>query len=291
MSIEKVWINGNMVPYEKACIPVFDRGFLYGDSVFETMRSYAGVIFRLDEHLERLLRSLKSLGINAPYSKKQMAGEACRCLKMNRLKGASIRLSVTRGRTEPGIDCDGPCRANTVMIARRFEGYPEWMSRSGIKCRISDIRQNEYSPVSGMKTGNFLNYVLARSDAKKNGADEAILLNTKGYVTEAAVSNIFIVRKETLLTPSVGSGIIPGITRAVIISIAKRLKIKTEERSVHPKELTSADELFLTNSLAEVIPVVKIDSRVIGKGKPGDITKLLRISYQKQVISETLKQL
>lgn len=284
----KVWINNRIVARSNARISVYDRGFMYGDGAFETMRSYSGVVFRMEDHLARLWRSLKLLDIRSPYSKRRLAGGIYKCLEANGLKGAYVRIEVTRGQGSGGISCESLSKPNTVIVARRFEGYPEDAIRRGISCSIVDIRQNESSPVSGIKSANFLNYVLARISARSNAADEAILLNTKGYVAEAATSNIFMMKKGTLVTPPIGSGIIPGITRKVIIEIAKRLRMKIREDSIRPQGLLNAEEVFLTNSLAEVIPVVKIGRKVIGTGKPGDVTKLLRISYQKQVIREVL---
>ncbi len=288
----KVWINGKLIDADKAKISVFDRGFLYGDGVFETMRSYAGVVFKLDRHLNRLFASLRVIKIDPPCGKTYFKEAVCKLLRTNGLKSAYIRLAVTRGEGGFGIGyprSKDDFSPNIVIVAREFRGYPEWMHKRGISAKVVRARQNEYSPLSGIKSMNYLNYILARFHAKENGCDEAILTNTKGYVTEGATSNIFLVKDDGLITPSLDSGILPGITREVIIEIARRLRLKVSERKVLPSELPKTDEIFLTNSLAEVLPVIKIGPKRVGRGVPGDITKLLRISYQKQVIREVLR--
>jgi branched-chain amino acid aminotransferase len=311
--MQKIWINGKFADPGKAKISVFDRGFMYGDGAFETMRGYAGVVFKLDEHLDRLLRSLKIMKIRPPYSKRCLKVAIYETLKANRhcegtkcpkqsLKGiasspsaprndrllsAYIKVIVTRGEGRFGISHKDIFSPNVVITAKDFEGYPGWMFNAGLSACITGV-QNEESIISGIKTLNYLPYILARADAKDMGFDEAILTNTKGCITEGATSNIFIVKDNRLITPSLASGILPGITRGVIIEIAKRLKISVKEKLVSRRELLGADEIFLTNSLAEVLPVTKVDSKRVGSGLVGDITKLLWISYQKAVIRDVL---
>ncbi len=311
--MQKIWINGKFVDPDKAKVSVFDRGFMYGDGAFETMRGYAGRVFRLDRHLDRLLRSLKIMKIRPPYSKRCLKVAIYETLKANRhcegtkcpkqsLKGiasspsaprndrllsAYIKVIVTRGEGRFGISHKDIFSPNVVITAKNFEGYPGWMFEIGLSAALTGV-QNEESVISGIKTLNYLPYILARYDAKAKGFDEAILANTKGYITEGATSNIFMVKNKALITPSLPSGILPGITRGVIIEIAKRLKISVKEKLLTRREFLGADEIFLTNSLAEVLPVTKVDSKPIGTGLVGDITKLLRISYQKAVIRETL---
>ncbi|MDP3730590.1 MAG: branched-chain-amino-acid transaminase [Candidatus Omnitrophota bacterium] len=286
--MEKIYINGKLAGADKAKISIFDRSFLYGDAAFETMRGYAGVVFRLDEHLARLIDSLKILKVKHAYTKYYLKKAVYKVLNTNKLKSAYLRLVVTRGEGRFGIGYKDTFKPNLIIVARNFEGYPGWMSSKGINAKIIGIT-NEYSILSKMKTANYLNYILARFDAQSAGSDEAILTNTKGYITEGATSNIFIVKNNALITPSLKSGILPGITRGVIIEIAKRLKMVVKEKLVTRHELHNADELFLTNSLAEVLPAVKVDSKRIGTGTVGPITKLLRTSYQKEVIREVLK--
>ncbi|MFA6141858.1 MAG: aminotransferase class IV [Candidatus Omnitrophota bacterium] len=279
MKTQKVWINSRLVDARDAKVSVFDRGLLYGDGIFETMRSYAGVVFKIDKHLDRLFNSMKFLRINPPYSKAEFENGIYRMLKSNNLKNAYIRLTVTRGEN----------KSNAVIIARDFEGYPGSIYKYGITAKIADTRQNEYSPIVNIKTLNFLNYIMSKEEAKRDGFDDAILINTKGYVAEAATSNVFIVKKDSLITPAISCGILPGITRAVVIEIAKRLKMKTIEKCCTVSELLNSNEVLLTNSCAEVVPVVKVGSKCIGSGKPGELTKLLHISYQKEVIRAVIR--
>lgn len=299
--MQKIWINGKFVDPDKAKVSVFDRGFMYGDGVFETMRGYAGRVFKLDRHLERLFRSLDALKIKHKYSKKYLQDAIYKTLKTNRLSSAYIKLAVTRGEGRPacqrsynvqagrfGISYKDIFSPNVVITAKDFEGYPGWMFDIGLSANITGV-QNEKSVTSRIKTLNYLPYILARDDARDMGYDEAILTNTKGCITEGATSNVFIVKNTVLITPSEASGILPGITRGVIIEIAKGLKINVKEKLLKRRELLGADELFLTNSLAEILPVTKVDSKRIGSGLVGDITKLLRISYQKAVIREVLQ--
>lgn len=289
MKKNKVWINGHFVDTKDAKVSVFDRGFLYGDGVFETMRSYAGIIFKLDEHLDRLFRSLVVIKIKAPYSKSYFKNAVYAALKTNKITSGYIRIAVTRGEGRFGIGYKDDFKPNVIIAAKEFEGYPEWMHKRGLRAEAAGFKQNEYSELARIKSMNYLNYILARFYAKENGYDEAILENTAGYITEAATSNIFFVKKNAVTTPSLDSGILPGITRDVVIGIIKKLRLKLNEKKVSYRELMNADEVFLTNSLAEILPVVKIGSKKIGIGKPGEITKLIHISYQKEVIKEVIR--
>lgn len=288
MTKEKICINGKLSNPNNAKVSIFDRSFLYGDAVFETMRAYAGVVFKLDRHLDRLIDSLKILKIKHKYAKAQLTEQIYRTIGANKLKSAYVRLVVTRGAGRFGIGYKDEFKPSLIIVAKKFEGYPAWMFSEGIGAKVTGV-QNEYSALSRIKTANYLNFILARFNAQAAGYDEAILTNTKGYITEAATSNIFLVRSNSLITPSIESGVLPGITREVVIGIAKKLKLSLGQRSVTQRELSCADEIFLTNSMAEILPVTKINSRKVALGKIGPITKLLHISYQKQVIREVLR--
>lgn len=284
---EKVFINGKFIDIREAKISIFDRSFLYGDAVFETMRAYAGIIFRLDEHLLRFISSLRALRIKHPYTKDYLKKAIYKVLDANRLKSAYVRLVITRGEGRFGIGYKDSFKPNLIVVAKDFEGYPDWVFSKGISAKVIGIA-NEYSILSKIKSANYLNFILARFNAQDMGFDEAMLTNTKGQITEGATSNIFLIKSESLITPSLKSGVLPGITRGVIIDIARRLKLPVKERSVSRRELLQANEVFLTNSLAEVLPVIRIDSKRISTGSIGQITKLLHVSYQKQVIKEVL---
>jgi len=284
----KVWINKKLVDVNKAKVSVLDRGFLYGDGLFETMRSYAGTVFKIDEHLDRLFAASKIIKIKIPYERKYLKYAIYRSLEANKLKSAYVRLTVTRGERGLGANSGHPMVPNIVIYASEFNGYEDWKYKRGIRVKVATTRQNEYSPLSRIKSLNFLNYILARSSTQREGYDDAILMNTEGYITEGATSNIFLVKRGVITTPSLSSGIIPGIARGVILQIAKRLRLKTRERFVRHRDLLNAEEVFLTNSMAEVLPVTKIGFEKVGDDKPGPVTKLLHISYQKEVIKEVL---
>ena len=284
----KIWINKKFIDIDDAKISIFDRGYLYGDGIFETMRSYAGVVFRIDEHLDRLFNGLKVMKIMPSYNKRYLKNIIYKSLKINGFKSAYIRLTITRGEGRFSLSYSDNFIPNVVIVTKEFGEYPDWMYFRGISAKVVEIRQNELSPVSAIKSTNYLNHILARLDAKDEGCDEAILMNTKGYIAEGAASNIFLVKRNNLTTPSLESGILPGITRKLIIEIAGILKLKVKERRIYYRELLNADEVFFTNSLIEILPVRKIDSETIGDGEVGDITRLLHISYQKQVIREVL---
>jgi branched-chain amino acid aminotransferase len=262
---------------------------MYGDGLFETMRAYAGVVFKLDGHIDRLYTSLGVLGIRKPCSKEVLKKAIYRTVKVNALKSAYIKVSVTRGQGRFGIGYKDEFIPNAVIVAKDFEGYPEWMFDRGLSAAIAGIRQNERSVLSRVKSLNFLPYIIARFEAKDMGYDEAILVNTKGHVAEAATSNIFLVKNGALVTPSLLDGILPGITRSTVIEIARKLRLRVTQRAVLPEELASADEVFLTNSLAEILPVVKVGPGRIGRGSPGELTRLLRVCYQKEVIRSIVR--
>ncbi|MDD3906135.1 MAG: aminotransferase class IV [Candidatus Omnitrophica bacterium] len=284
MATVKTWQNGRFVNTKNAAISISDRGFLYGDGIFETLRSYSGRIFKEADHLKRLYDSADSIGIKIPYRRKDIAGVMQGGLSSGQMKNSSIRIIVTRGEGSFTL-AEEPLatRPNVIITMKRFNGYTESFYSGGISACVSDIAINESSPLSGIKSLNFLEHIMARSAAQKKGFDEAILVNLKGHVAEAATSNIFILKKDRLMTPSTGSGILPGITRGVVIEMAGKLGIKTAECAVTRDMLMHADEVFLTNSLAEMIPVVKIGHAVIGTGHPGAVTKLLHADYRKMV--------
>ena len=276
----KVWINGKIVSGKDAKVSVFDRGFLYGDGVFETMRSYDGIIFKADEHLDRLYNSLRIIKIKIPYSKLLLERHIYKTLEVNKLNNAYIRVTVTRGTGAVGLAKIDHMKPAVIIIVKNFAPYPTKMYRNGLKVKIVKIRQNENSPISKIKSISFLNYILARFEAKKSGFDDAIMLNSKGMVCESTVSNIFLLKGRQLITPSLESGILPGITRKTILGLASKVGLTAKEKQITAKELYSADEIFLTNSLMEVMPVVNVDNRRIGTGRPGIFTKKLHLAYK-----------
>jgi len=285
---ELVWLNGTLCPKKEAKIPIDDRGFLFGDGVFETMRSYGGKVFRLDKHLKRLFDSLAIIHLQIPYQQEELAQAVYDTLKANQLRDAYIRLTVTRGQGGKGIDPPEKPSPTIVIVARELIPYPEQVYREGLRTGISEIKQNISSPTARIKSLNFLDHILARSEAKQKGLDEAILLNTEDFICEGTVSNIFLVKHGNLITPDKESGILPGITREAVIELAQRKGITVEEKKVKLSELKEADECFLTNTLMEVMPVSEIDGRKIGQGRPGPLT-LHVMEWYKDMVQKELK--
>ncbi|MBA7506855.1 Branched-chain-amino-acid aminotransferase [subsurface metagenome] len=288
--MEKIFLNGSFVNLAQAKISVFDRGFLYGDGLFETMRAYCGEVFRLEDHLDRLFRSAKEIELSFSYTRKELKNIIKRILKTNNLFEAYIRLTLSRGVSEPGLISKSKSSATLVIVARKFKPLSASEHKRGWRATIVETRQNQASPVSRLKSLNFLNNILARKEAKAKRFDEGILLNTVGDVTEASTSNIFLVKKGILITPPEESGLLPGITRRVVLELATSLGLKVYKRRISLDGLIGAEEAFLTNSLIEIMPLVEIDCRRIGKGKPGTLTQRIHKAYQdlvKREIKET----
>lgn len=280
--MNKVWIDKKLIDADKAGVSVFDRGFMYGDGIFETMRGYGGALFKIDEHLTRLDLSLKAACIRPPYPRAYLKKEVYRLLDINKLKDSYVRITVTRGSGRFGIGQAASFKPLTVIVAKEFFPYPERMYEKGISASVVSIRQNELSPLSSIKSVNFMNYIMARLEANGAGSDEAIILNTKGCVAEAATSNVFAAFGDMLATPSTESGALAGITRGAVIAIARRSGIRVTEAVMTYKDLSHADEIFLTSSLAEILPVTKLNRKRVGSGRPGRMTKLLGGIYKKE---------
>ncbi|NQT06372.1 MAG: branched-chain-amino-acid transaminase [Candidatus Omnitrophica bacterium] len=279
----KIFVNNRIVDEKKASISIFDRGFLYGDGIFETMRSYNGRVLALDRHLDRLYSSAKVIDLKIKLGRESIKKQIYKLIRINGLKDAYIRLAATRGEGRVGLNAVTAKSSSVVIIVKHFTPYPAAFYEKGISLYTSSVRRNAESPLSSIKSLNYLNNILARMDAQKRGADDALLLNTKGFVAESAVSNIFMIKRKGLITPSLNSGILPGVTREIVLSIAKKAGLKAIERKVSPRELKGADEVFLTNTLMEVMPVVKIDKTGIGKRRPGLLTKFIHLLYSRQI--------
>lgn len=274
-----VFLNGILVPRSQARISPFDLGFLYGYGLFETMRAYSGHIFRLEMHLERLRASGKLLGLDVNA---QQLEKACHdTLKANKLDDARIRLTISIGEGEAIPDRPKQARSTVFVVALRYNPPPPETYQNGYRAIVSSIRQNSRSPLSRLKTVNYLNNILARQEAKANGADEALMLNERGLLCEGSTSNLFIVYRGSLITPGEESGCLPGITRQVVLEIAKGTGINISQRKVRLEELQCADEAFLTNSLIELMPLTRVNGKMIGRGQKGKITSRLMSAYKK----------
>ena len=277
-----VYLNGSLMPLSQASLSPLDYGFFYGYGLFETMRAYSGHIFCLERHLARLYRSAKFLGIgleNIPDLKEALYNT----LRANELSSARIRLTLSGGHGEPVPDVAIKQNPTVFIVARVYVPYPGQVYQHGIKAIVSRIRRNTQSPTSGIKSLSYLDSLLARREARAGGADEAILLNEQGLVSEGSTSNIFMISGNMLFTPGDGSGIIPGVTREVILELAISKGIKTMEQKLTLENLIQADEAFCTNSLVEVLPISRIDEQSVGSGEPGVVTRKLMAAYKELV--------
>lgn len=280
-----VFLNGEFVPSHLAKISIFDRGFLFGDGLFETMRAYDGKIFRLDAHLERLSKSLDGTQIKCSYSQHSLEQALCETIKRNNLSDAYVKLIVTRGTDTGGLIPSPDSKPTIVIVAKRFDMYPPEQYKKGFKVMVSDFRQNQFSSIVNLKSLNFLENIIGKLEAKQSGADEIIFLNQSGFVTEGSVSNIFIVHDDVIMTPPCNVGILPGITRKVVFELVENLGLKISEKNFCLEELLSCSECFLTNSLVEIMPVTKIEEKWIRKG---EVTNRLMSAYRYLVQHENI---
>lgn len=270
----KIYISGKFLDKDDAKVSVYDHGFLYGDGVFEGMRSYSGKVFRLKQHLDRLWSSAKAIWLTIPISQEEMAKAVNDTLAANGIQDGYIRLVVTRGVGTLGLDPNRCSHPEVIVIADKIELYPEDFYRNGLEIVTASTMRNHPNALNPrVKSLNYLNNILAKIEGLKAGCIEALMLNHKGEVAEATGDNIFLIRGGVLQTPPIDAGILEGITRDAVIELARSSGIEVREMSLTRHDVYIADECFLTGSAAEVIPVVKIDSRPIGDGKPGPITR------------------
>lgn len=270
----KIYINGKFYSKQDARISVFDHGLLYGDGVFEGIRSYNRLVFKLEEHIERLYESAKSIMLEIPMARGQLIKAVIETLKANGLRDAYVRLIVTRGEGDLGLDprkCSGG--PTVIIIADKIALYPERFYREGLKIvTVPTIRNLPEALNPQIKSLNYLNNILAKIEAVNCGCDEAIMLDSLGYVAECTGDNIFIVKRAHLYTPPQCMGTLRGITRDTVLDIAKKEKIPVHEHVITRHEVYISDECFLTGTAAEIVPVVSVDGRRIGNGKPGRLT-------------------
>jgi len=269
----KVYINGILFDKEDAKVSVYDHGLLYGDGVFEGMRVYGGKVFRMAEHLERLWNSAKAIWLEIPLTPEALAQAVDQTVQANGITDGYVRLVVTRGVGTLGLDPNRCSQPQVIIIADTITLYPREYYEQGLHIvTVSTIRNHPAALSPRIKSLNYLNNILAKIEGLQAGCVEALMLNQKGEVAECTGDNIFLVRKGELLTPSVEAGILEGITRAVVIELARELKIPVRETPLTKHDVYIADECFLTGSAAEIVPVTKVDSRKIGDGVPGLIT-------------------
>ena len=268
-----IYVDGEFVPEEKAVTSIFDHGFLYGDGVFEGIRAYHGRVFKLKEHIDRLYESARSILLNIPISKEEMTEVVLETLRRNGLRDGYIRLVVSRGKGDLGLDPKKCPKAAIFCIGASIQLYPAELYEKGLDVVTVATKRNLNEALSPrIKSLNYLNNVLAKIEASLAGTLEAIMLNAEGYVAEATGDNIFIVKNGVLITPPSHVGILEGITRNTVMELGRQQGIPVEEKLFTRHDVYIADECFLTGTAAEVIPVIKVDGRPIGEGVPGTMT-------------------
>jgi branched-chain amino acid aminotransferase len=284
----KIYLDGNLVDSAEAKISVFDHGLLYGDGIFEGIRLYGGNVFRLDEHLERLEYSAKAILLKLPWSRKEISDAICATCRANGLTDGYIRLVVTRGVGDLGLSpwlCPKP---SIFIIADKIALYPKEHYEKGLEIvTVATRRMNPAALSPAIKSLNYLNNIMAKIEARQAGALEAIMLNDQGLVAECTGDNIFIVHKGRILTPSAQQGALQGITRDTIFAIAKEIGVAIEEHDMTRYDVWNADEVFLTGTGAEVIPVVKLDGREIGDAKPGPVFAKVLAAFRRVLVEGT----
>lgn len=281
-------VNGTLTPLERAVVPVSDHGFLYGDSVYETVRTYDHRLFLLDRHLERLDLSARSIHLELPWSREQLAIETGRAVEAAVAAGAgpelAVRVMTTRGTGPLGYD-PGLCpRPNLVIIARSLLPVPADQRETGIVAIVPTVRRNPVEALDPrIKSSNLLNNILAAHQARDAGAVEAILFNTSGFLAEGTLTNVFFVRGDTLRTPSLDCGILMGVTRDLVIELARSEGIRMEEGRYRAEDLSAADEIFVTSTTREILPVARLDGRPVGPGRRGPVTRQLQERFAARV--------
>lgn len=278
----KIFINGKLLDKEDAKISVYDHGLLYGDGVFEGLRSYGGKVFRLEQHLERLWNSAKAISLEIPMAREALAQAVRNTLEANGIQDGYIRLVVTRGAGSLGLDPNKTSDPQVIIITDHISLYPEEFYQKGLSMVTVSTRRNHPAALSPrIKSLNYLNNILAKVEGLQAGCPEALMLNHKGEVAECTGDNLFLVRGGGLVTPSTDAGILEGITRQAVIELAQAAGLEVLEISLSQQDVYDADECFLTGTAAEVVPVIKVDDHTIGPGSPGPITRDLMDRFNK----------
>ncbi|MEM2947483.1 MAG: branched-chain-amino-acid transaminase [Candidatus Bathyarchaeia archaeon] len=279
-----VYIDGEYYPKSQAKISVYDHGLLYGDGVFEGIRAYNGVVFKLKEHIDRLYRSAHAVMLQIPVTKEQMINIVLETLRKNNLKDAYIRLVVTRGVGDLGLDPRKCTKPTIIVITDTITLHKSEAKEKGITAMLTWVKRDPVDATSHeIKSLNYLNSILAKIEANISGVDEAICLDKNGFVCEGVAENIFVINNRRIYTPPSYTGALPGITAEAVKELAKNLGYDVIEKNITPYELFTADEVFFTGTAAEIIPVREINKRQIGDGKPGPVTKRLMEEFSKLV--------
>lgn len=276
----KIFIDGKFYSERDAKISVFDHGLLYGDGVFEGIRAYHGRVFKLREHIERLFYSAKSILLQIPMSPETISEAVIGTCRANKLRDAYIRLVVTRGIGTLGLNPRSCKNPSVIVIAGKIQVYPQELYEHGMEIVTVPTVRNLHSAVNpAIKSLNYLNNILAKIEANNAGVEEAVMLNSEGFVAECTADNLFIIKNGELFTPPLSAGALYGITRQTVIELGRQAGVKVSEPNLTRYDLFNADECFLTGTGAEIMPVIRIDNRVIGTGKPGILTRKLVKDY------------
>jgi branched-chain amino acid aminotransferase len=277
----KIYIDGKYYDKKNARISVFDHGLLYGDGIFEGIRAYHGRVFKLTEHVERLFCSAKSILLKMPLSPEEITQAVLATCRKNKIRDGYIRLVVTRGIGTLGLNPHTCEKSSVIIIADKIQLYPEELYKRGLDIITVATVRNLHSALNpAIKSLNYLNNILAKIEAINGGCEEALMLNAQGYVAECTGDNVFIIKGGQLQTPPLSAGALYGITRGVVMDLAQKNGLVVSEPNLTRHDLFNADECFLTGTGAEIIPVVKIDGRVIGRGKPGAMTEKLVAQFR-----------
>ena len=277
---EKVFINNELVDIDKAVISIKDAGFLYGAGLFETMRSYNGTVFALDDHLDRLFASIEALSINNTYSREDISDAIDSVLAINNLTNARIRLTITSGSI--AIETDHP-QTTLLVTASNLTPYPKQYYEKGIMVILSPYRQNPYDSTSSHKTTSYFSRILTLNLAHQKRGTEAIWFTTNGFLAEGCISNVFLVKDSAIQTPTLETPVLPGITRKIICQLAHDNSIELIEKDITIDDTLSADEVFITNSIMEVMPVNSLEKHLYNNGKVGEVTKKIAALYKQLV--------
>jgi branched-chain amino acid aminotransferase len=281
-----VYIDGNYYPKSQAKISVYDHGLLYGDGIFEGIRAYNGVVFKLKEHIDRLYRSAHTIMLQIPVTKEEIIDIVLETLRKNNLKDSYIRLVVTRGVGDLGLNPRKCAKPSVIVITDTIALHKSEAKEKGVTAMLSWVKRDPVDATTHeIKSLNYLNSILAKIEANINSVDEAICLDKNGFICEGVAENIFIVRNGSIFTPPSYTGALPGITAEEVMKLARKLGYEVRERNITPYELFNADEVFFTGTAAEIVPIREVNKRQIGKGNPGLVTKRLMEEFSKLVRS------
>ncbi|MHC4556210.1 MAG: aminotransferase class IV [Planctomycetota bacterium] len=280
---EKVFLNDNLVDIDKACISVTDSGFLYGAGLFETMRSYNGVVFALAEHLDRLFISTDSLSINNPYDREYITEAIYKVLRANKLTDARLRLTLTNG---PMAESEQHRKPTLLITTTKFRSYPPEYYKKGVMVVLCQFRQNPSGPTCGHKTTSYFPRIIALNLAHQKRAAEALWFTVDNRLAEGCISNVFLVKDSALYTPPIETPVLAGIARKTVCQIALKDSIELVEKDLTIDNVLAADEIFLTNVIMQVMPIIKVEKHMVGDGKAGQMTKKLQKDFDEFIKNE-----